>query len=174
MGDDVLGLASGRLDAGLALQGVGIGGGLGHAAPGIVGGDAVERIDGIEPEIDGGDGGDAIPAPVVEHVGGGAFDVDVRGGRIGIGGPVCFRLEHVLGGGTDRTTENELGHHEERIRRDRSGWKSGSKICLWRAKDGVWGASGASPTASAGASGSGEGCGGAVTGERLAGSPVRG
>ena len=74
MGDEVLGLATGRLDAGLSLQGVGVGGGLGHTAPGVVGGGAVERIGGIEPEIDGGDGGDAITPSVIEDVGGGAFD----------------------------------------------------------------------------------------------------
>ena len=65
MGDQVLGLASGRLDAGCGFEGLGIGGGLCHARPSGIGALAVEEVGGVEAQIDGGDGGDPIAGLVL-------------------------------------------------------------------------------------------------------------
>jgi hypothetical protein len=127
MGDQVLGLPPGRLDAGCGFEGLGIGGGLCHARPSCIGALAVEQVGVIEAQIDGGDGGDPIAsesgairlrsrqpgnglevaALVVQHILGRALD----GTGADIAAGVRFRLEHVLGGGTDGAAEDQLGHH---------------------------------------------------------------
>ena len=107
MGDQVLGFAPGRLDAGCGFEGIGAGCGLGHALPGGIGALAVEQVGGIEAQIDACDGGDPIAGLVMQHILGRALD----GARIGIAAGVCFRLQHVLGGSPDGTAEDELGHH---------------------------------------------------------------
>ncbi|MEI9985771.1 MAG: hypothetical protein WDN69_22870 [Aliidongia sp.] len=107
MGDQVLGLPPGRLDAGCGFERLGAGCGLGHAHPSGIGTLAVKQVGGIEAQIDGGDGGDPIAGLVVQHILGRALD----GTGAGIAAGVRFRLEHVLGGGTDGAAEDQLGHH---------------------------------------------------------------
>ena len=107
MGDQVLGLPPGRLDAGCGFEGLGIGGGLCHARPSGIGALAVEEVGGVEAQIDGGDGGDPIAGLVVQHILGRALD----GTGADIAAGVRFRLEHVLGGSPDGTAEDQLRDH---------------------------------------------------------------